>query len=400
MRPPPARLPLLAIVAAALVVAACSGGPILANPPITYPSPPTETARPSRQPDPIPVELPRDDGPHHRLTEWWYYTGHLSARDGRKFGFEAVVFRAERGSVPTAWASHLALTDESGNRFAYAQRSEIGPQVDRSPRGADGLPTGFDLQVAGLSPDLIDAGAPASAAPWRLAGSGGADRIVAQLAPAEAAAAGRSFGFDLTLDARREAALHDGDGFVDFGPAGSSYYYSRTSVDAVGLLELDGERIEVEGSAWFDHQWGDFISVGGGWDWFAVNVRDGRDLTVSVIRDGQGEPVLIYGTLIDKAGNVTHLQGDSIRVEVLPNRPFVSPRTGRTYQLGWRLVLPDHNLTVELEATVADQELDTRATTGVAYWEGSQQVQAIVNGPRGPIDVGGEAYVEMTRYGG
>ena len=26
--------------------------------------------------------LPRDDGPHDRLTEWWYYTGHL--RDGRR----------------------------------------------------------------------------------------------------------------------------------------------------------------------------------------------------------------------------------------------------------------------------------------------------------------------------
>ena len=29
--------------------------------------------------DPLPVVLPRDDGPHDRLTEWWYYTGHLRA---------------------------------------------------------------------------------------------------------------------------------------------------------------------------------------------------------------------------------------------------------------------------------------------------------------------------------
>ena len=36
--------------------------------------------RPPRPPDPQPVELPRDDGPHDRLTEWWYYTGHLARR--------------------------------------------------------------------------------------------------------------------------------------------------------------------------------------------------------------------------------------------------------------------------------------------------------------------------------
>jgi predicted secreted hydrolase len=43
---------------------------------------------------------------------------------------------------------------------------------------------------------------------------------------------------------------------------------------------------------------------------------------------------------------------------------------------------------------VADQELDTRATTGVIYWEGSQHVSAT----RGGRSLGGEAYVELTGY--
>ena len=62
-----------------------------------------------------------------RLTEWWYYTGHLEAGDGRTYGFEFVVFRAERGDFPVSWAGRVAITDESGGRFAYGQRSEIGP---------------------------------------------------------------------------------------------------------------------------------------------------------------------------------------------------------------------------------------------------------------------------------
>src|SRR5262249_44726083 len=158
--------------------------PILANPPITFPSPPAASAPSARAADPIAIEFPRDDGPHDRLTEWWYYTGHLHTEDGRHFGFEAVVFRAERGSVPASWAAPLALTAEPeqrlvGGSFHYAQRSEIGAQVDHSRQDANGVVNGFDLQIGGLSPLLIAAGARATAAPWRLAGSGGVDQIEA-----------------------------------------------------------------------------------------------------------------------------------------------------------------------------------------------------------------------------
>ena len=46
--------------------------------------------------------------------------------------------------------------------------------------------------------------------------------------------------------------------------------------------------------------------------------------------------------------------------------------------------------------TVPGQELDTRATTGVIYWEGSNDV----GGTRDGMPVRGEAYVELTGYAG
>jgi predicted secreted hydrolase len=383
----------LGVVVSAVIVAACGGGPILANPPLDYPSPVAPTAPPITPSDPIPVELPRDDGPHARLTEWWYYTGHLENEIGRRFGFEAVVFRAERGSVPPSWAAHLALTDEGGRRFSYAQRSEIGPQVDRSPRDTAGVPTGFDLQVAGLSPELVAGGAAPFAPAWRLAGSNGADVVQAVLTDEEAAAADRSFGLNLALTSTKPAALHEDDGFVDFGPAGSSYYYSRTRLDASGELTLDGETYAVTGIAWFDHQWGDFISVGGGWDWFAINLDDGTDLTLSVVRDATGEPVLAYGTLVDADGTARHLGADAFDVRALNS--WTSAVSGHSYPVHWNIALPDELLVIELRATIEDQELDTRATTGVAYWEGSHHVRA----RRDVEPLGGEAYVEVTRYG-
>jgi predicted secreted hydrolase len=379
-----------AVALLALGVAACSG-PVLANPPLSYPSPPVATPGPTAPSDPIPIALPRDDGPHDRLTEWWYYTGHLHAADGRRYGFEAVIFRAERGTAPTAWAAHLAVTDETFPSFQYAQRSEIGAGVDHSPRDAEGRPTGFDLRITGLNPVLVAAGQPAFATqPWRLAGSGGRDSIEAALEGDEATTAGSSIALDLELESTKPPALHDGDGFVDFGPAGGSYYYSRTRLAATGTLELDGLRFDVTGIAWFDHQWGDFISVGGGWNWFALNLDDGVDVTVSQVLDDRGYPVLTYGTLVDAAGTTQHL--DSEDVGISQGALWTSPLSRRPYPVDWDVFLRGRD--IRLEPTIPNQELDTRPTTGVIYWEGSQIVSDAETGQRI-----GQGYVEITRYG-
>ncbi len=379
----------------ALLTAGCTGGaPILANPVAPRPSVAVPTPPPIAVADPLPVVLPRDDGPHDRLTEWWYYTGHLRAADGLRYGFEYVIFRAERGAFPTSWVSHLAITDEGGDRFLYSQRLEIGAQVDRSPRGPDGEPTGFDLALAGVNPtDPTTFARPA----WTMGGAGGADRLSATLAPDEAAAAGSPAGLalDLTLQAVKAPALHDRDGWIDFGAAGGSYYYSRTEMAAEGSLTLDGQAMQVDGAAWFDHQWGDFISVGGGgWDWFAVNLDDGTDLSLSLVRDADGSYPLVYGTLVDPDGTVHHLDGGAFTVQVTDR--WTSPTTGSDYPAGWTIEIPGEDLTIALRPTVAAQELDTRATTGVIYWEGSQ----VVTATRGSARLGGEAYVELTGYGG
>ncbi|HXG25822.1 MAG TPA: lipocalin-like domain-containing protein [Candidatus Binatia bacterium] len=394
---------LVAAALTAVLIPGC-GGPILANPPQSFPAPRATPAPTPGPTDPIPLAFPRDDGPHDRLTEWWYYTGHLRTAEGRRFGFEAVIFRAQRSAVPTAWASHLALTDEANDAFSYAQRSEVGPQVDHSPRDRAGVPIdGFDLRVSGLSPALMAAGAPPVApAPWRLVGTTSGARITAALMPEEARAAGADFRLDLQLGTA-DPVPHDGDGFVDFGPAGTSYYYSRMRQDVTGTLVLDGETLGVEGIAWFDHQWGDFISVGGGWDWFAINL-DGPpdaqelpdpertvDLTLSVVRDANGEPVLGYGTLDTPTGEPVRLDADDF--EVSPLRTWTSPRTGRTWPSGWRITMSE--MEIVLEPTVLDQELDTRATTGVVYWEGSHRVSG--TWARGE-PVTGNSYVEITRY--
>jgi predicted secreted hydrolase len=375
-----AAFPVL-VLAASLVSGCSASGRVLANEPL--PAPPGPSSRPEPTPgdDPRPVRFPEDEAPHGRLTEWWYYTGHLRTAAGARYGFELVVFRAERGIFPPTWASHVAFTDEADDRFAYDQRVEIGPQVDRSAPNR-----GFDLAIRGGSRAPDGSVARTSGSAWWMAGANGHDEVSVQT---------DSFGLRLSLDSHgRPPLLHDTRGWVHFGPAGGSYYYSRTRLAAEGRLRVGDREWPVEGIAWFDHQWGDFIAVGaGGWDWFAVNLNDGTDLLLSLVRDREGGYPLVYGELLALDGAYRrHLARSEFSVESTGS--WTSRRTGIRYPAGWLISIPAERLRIELTPTVDDQELDTRETTGVIYWEGSQVVRA----SRDSRPLGGEAYVELTGY--
>jgi len=120
---------------------------------------------------------------------------------------------------------------------------------------------------------------------------------------------------------------------------------------------------------------------------------DGTDVTISLVRDAAGAYPLVYGTLVRADGRVEHLEREQFRVSV--TKDWTSPATGAVYPAGWQVSLPGEGLEIGLQPTVPAQELDTRATTGVVYWEGSQVVSASRDGRA----LGGEAYVELTGYG-
>jgi len=374
----------LALVMALFTVGACSG-PIVANPPAVAGAPIVKATPPPPRDDPQPVQFPRDDAPHDRLTEWWYVTGHLTTLDGsRAFGYEAVVFRAIRGDFPVTWASHMALTEKPRNgregSFTYYERAEIGPQVDIS--AAIDLPIAAAFAITGadpLSPATFENEL------WSMVvGLDGSIHIGAEW-------------FNLQLSAPEAPVLHDNDGWVDFDVAGGSYYYSRTRMPTSGTLTVDGEVLAVQGTSWFDHQWGDFIAVGGGgWDWFALTLDDGSargiEVTLSFVRAADGSYPLIYGTWINGDGDYDRIDGSEI--QLTPTGEWTSPHTGATWPSGWKLKIPTRGLQVTITPDVKDQELDTRATTGVIYWEGSNVVRGSLNGR----PVRGDAYVELTGY--
>src|SRR5262249_53392100 len=149
------------------------------------------------------------------------------------------------------------------------------------------------------------------------------------------------------------------------------YYYSRTRLAVQGeLRENDGPAVPVEGQAWMDHQWGNFIVVGGGWDWYSLQLDDQTEVMLYVLRFGAQAPV-VYGSHIQADGSVVDVAPDA--VSSMPLGSWTSPHTGAVYPSGWDMTL-ETGAQLQVRPLLQDQELYFPNFGGGPYWEGAVSI--------------------------
>jgi predicted secreted hydrolase len=318
-----------------------------------------------------PVHFPQDEAAHKNLNEWWYYTGHMNATDpngkAHLYGFELVVFQILRSDLPPIYASHFAISDVTRSEFRFDQRRLTEPNAV--------IPNGTSTQ--GINVSLGD---------WSIQGVNGQDHLSARM---------KDYAIQLNLTGLKSATLHNGNGLITYGPAGYSYYYSRTRMEVAGTLEDHNQPLHVSGTAWMDHQWGNFLTnLGSGWDWFSVQLNNNTEMMLYFIRDASGNALSTYIGYIDAKGQDHLIPASSQRATVLGH--WTSSKTGITYPSGWRLEINDPQLqtTLTLIPQLKDQELVVGASTGNTYWEGAVNI----NGRQGGKSISGEGYVELTGY--
>ncbi|HEY7513381.1 MAG TPA: lipocalin family protein, partial [Vicinamibacteria bacterium] len=145
------------------------------------------------------------------------------------------------------------------------------------------------------------------------------------------------------------------------------------------------------GAAWFDHEWSTSALGPGavGWDWFSLQLDDGRELMLFQIRraDGSVEPVS-GGTLVEADGRSRRLLATDVRVHVLEH--WTSPESGAVYPSKWKIEIPVLALRLDVLPRLAAQEMRTSFT----YWEGAVRV----SGTSGDRSLAGRGYVELTGY--
>jgi predicted secreted hydrolase len=146
-----------------------------------------------------------------------------------------------------------------------------------------------------------------------------------------------------------------------------------------------------------DHEFGTRILEPGqvGWDWFSIQLDDGRELMIFQIRraDGSVDP-RSSGTLIEMDGRAIHIPFGEFSVTA--GERWSSPASKAAYPIEWRVEVPAQGLSLSVTAAFADQELRATESTGVIYWEGSVEAR----GRAGEGEARGRGYLEMTGYTG
>ncbi len=351
-------------------------------------------------------EFPRDHGAHDEYkTEWWYYTGHLRTDDGHRYGFELTFFRVGVANIanPCPPANDGQAANNTPDRAAPDGGRRTGD-------GQDCPSSMWDLHNVGLahfavsdidgkdfrSYEKLNRASPftANAAAGKLDVFNEAWRATTQADGSWriTAVAGKDT-LDLVLRAAKPPAVHGENGISvkAAGPGYASHYYSMTRLDSEG--RINGRH--ARGLTWMDHEFGSsqLRESQQGWDWFSVQFDNDTELMLYQIRRSDGTPdVTSSGSLITSDGTAIHLRHD--QMQVTPLGSWHSPKSGANYPMGWRVAVPAFRIEITLQPLLRDQELLTRGSTGVTYWEGAVDV----SGRFDSVAIGGEGYVEMTGY--
>jgi predicted secreted hydrolase len=361
------------------------------------------------------LRFPRDPGAHlGAAIEWWYATGWLAAPTALSgggalpslkpdtlpgWGFQLTFFRT-RTPVADAPASqlagrfaprqllfaHAAVSDLGVGRHRHAQRLARWSGSAQWPEAQAAL---ADTQLALGSWRLQRQ---AAVPPETSHGAGTASNSLyqAQLSAPEA-----GFSMQLSLQTSQPLLLQGEAGFSRKGPAveHASHYYTQPQLRVQAQLQVDGQRLALQGRGWLDHEWSHALLAPGavGWDWIGINLHDGGALTAFVLRRADGS-VLWAGGSHRAAGQTQARNFGPQGVQFTALAHWTSPDTGARYPVQWRIDTPVGRFS--LKALLDAQEMDSRASTGAVYWEGLAELRLDSGAPAGL------GYLEMTGRAG
>ncbi len=321
---------------------------------------------------PRPLVFPRDHGAHPAFrTEWWYLTGMLNTMP-QPLGWQITFFR-----------SRTRIDPANPSRFAAQQLIIAHAAIADPARGS--LLKDERIARAGFGNGAAETDTDIRLDRWRLARR--ADGSYECRAPA------RTFSLHFTATPTQPVLLQGEAGYSRKGPrpAQASYYYSQPQLQVQATLEFDGRRITASGRAWLDHEWSSTLldAEAAGWDWIGMNLDDGAALTAFQIRRRDAGPSLYaYASL--RAGGAAEPRlyaPQAVRFE--PIEHWTSARTRTRWPIAQRIRVGER--VFDTAPLLADQELDSRATTDAVYWEGASLLRE--NGR-----TVGRGYLEMTGY--
>lgn len=325
-------------------------------------------------------EFPKDNGAHPTFrTEWWYFTGNLTSKEGKRFGYQFTIFRNAltplREDSVSGWRTnqiymgHFTITDIDNNKFYFNER--------------------FSREGNGL--------AGAEAEPFRVwledwdVRETGKGRF--EFPEVRLTAKDKDVILELDLSPEKPVVLQGENGLSKKSKeeGNASYYYTASRIFSKGRISIDGKVHEVEGSSWLDREWSTsaLAEYQKGWDWFSLQFDNNTEMMYYQLRhkDG-GIDETSKGAIVLPDGKKENIKAKDVILKVTEEWKNAD---GKAYPSGWVLEIPTKKTELRITPTVKNQELDA----AVKYWEGSVIIDGIFEGKK----ISGRGYVEMTGYG-
>tara|TARA_Y100000034_G_C6889291_1_gene408840 strand:- start:50 stop:2443 length:2394 start_codon:yes stop_codon:yes gene_type:complete len=181
------------------------------------------------------IYFPDDENSHPKYeNEWWYFNGHLQDQFGNNYGVMNVLFKSglsyfiliDKENQKYYSFKHIGTFDENKIASGYMSWENLG---------------NFSYLVRLNSPEINSS---------------------------------------FSLISNKEPFLIGGEGLVEFGEEGFSYYYSLTDVDMEASIRTVNKTLSLTGKGWIDRQWGNwtFVKDHDNWEWWSIKLDDGTDI--------------------------------------------------------------------------------------------------------------------------
>ncbi|HEX5060918.1 MAG TPA: polyprenyl synthetase family protein [Kofleriaceae bacterium] len=372
------------------------------------------------------IDLAHHDLPHPAAdTEWWYVNSHLRLADGRTFGLFAAFFRIinavdeKTGAVEYAHSYTWALSDLDRGSYHGESRvdqraPELGLQRLANGRGAK------DDRLNRAMKEILDRGqvpapdrvfdGPVHIASDRLHvqyGSGSFEKQADGSYRVQLVHDDKQTACELVFAPQKQPIRHGDDGVVRGNAGEQMFYYFIPRCTVTGTITVGGETHPVAAAqGWYDHEFGGYVADDTkadaaaqgegagirdlGWNWTAIQLDDGTDLTAYEIIDVKSHETVGKWMIGIDADSKRRSIDD---VTFKPVKTWTSHRTFHDYPTSWRLTAPSAGIDLTIEAAFPDQELIT-VISKPAFWEGRCTVKGTANGRQ----VSGLAYIERSGF--
>ena len=320
-----------------------------------------------------PISFPRDEAAHYSAqTEWWYYTGHIFDEDNNEYGFELTFFKRITSDdkspllrFPAYWikdvgmVAHFAITDVKGENFEYGQKTNLSSKWKAKEDH-------YEVSIGS----------------WSAAEKDGVYQLKAGM---------KGYEIDLNLKPVKKPVPNGPGGIMAKGGGNGNYYYSITRIEVTGTLKAGGKTHKVHGISWMDHEYGTMKVAPGrkGWDWFSLQLNDGTDIMIYMIRDKNQVVRESGGTIVNASGDYKWITISDIEIKNLST--WHSNNTGGDYPSQWEVNIKPLDLKLSLIPVIKDQEL---RLAPIDYWEGAVNI----TGQMADAPVLGKGYVELVGY--